>query len=158
MQSISQNYFFFPICSFSFFICLNVALTSSREETIPMRIRVTYIVSQSITTTFLPSPSFVLRERNKFTGLFALSRRRFFAHQLFYLLFLPNFHIHTERLLINHLFRLVYYVTSINYPFWFRFGILRLIDPRKLLNFCVYTSFINRLATLNNLSYSGAKR
>lgn len=102
------------------FFCLNVAPTSTREEIIPMRIRISYIVSQSITTTFFfPSFFFVLtasRKKKQIYGAFRFISSPFLRPATFYFLFLWNFHIHTEHLLINHLFRLVYYVISINYP------------------------------------------
>lgn len=54
-------------------------------------------------------------------------------------LFPQTSHMYTP--LINHLFRLFYYVTSINYSsLRFVYWIQCLIDQRKLLNFCVYTS------------------
>lgn len=156
------------ILSFLFFFLfgLNVAPISTRKEIIPMRIRSSYIVSQSITTTFIFFLffffyffAFLQRERNKFTGAFrfyliaVLSPSNFYAF-----FFLRIFHIHIKHLLINHLFRLVYYVTSINYPFF-----------SSVLGFCfwliwescwtfVYNSFIYWWTSVNNLLYSGAKR
>lgn len=133
-----QNYFSFsPSRSDSAFSCLNYA--PAQEGMIPMRWNSLYRFTINHNFHDFLSSSFSSSMRRKQVyGAFLFISSSYFA---FFRSLM--FHIHTEQLLINHLFKLVYYVTSINYPF-FRFVRYPAFDwSEKVVELCVFTFYFS---------------